>query len=87
MFLFLASSQHSFLPTFIKTSKPGFQYSDMLMPPKKIQISRQEMELKKKKQTKKKTWDKVVAFQEAAVFDYKGISNPVSLSRFLNISV
>lgn len=27
------------------------------------------------------------AFQEAAVFDYKGISNPVSLSCFLNISV
>lgn len=84
MFLFLASSQHSFLPTFIKTSEPGFQYSDMLMPPKKFQISRQEMEFKNKK---KKTWDKVVAFQEAAVFDYKGISNPVSLSRFLNISV
>lgn len=27
------------------------------------------------------------AFQEAAVFDYKGISNPVSLSCFLYISV
>lgn len=27
------------------------------------------------------------ACQEAAVFDYKGISNPVSLSHFLNISV
>lgn len=35
----------------------------------------------------KKERDKAVAFQEAAVFDYKGISNPVSLSCFLNISV
>lgn len=54
MLLFLASSQHSFLPTFIKTSEPGFQYSDMLMPPKNFQISRQEMELKNKKQKRRR---------------------------------
>lgn len=45
-----------------------------------------EMEMHKHVR-KQKDNTRQTAFQEAAVFDYKGISNPVSLSCFLYSSV